>query len=98
MAANRMVRMTFQTLASILAMVLALQASRPPTPVTGLPGDRETTTPIKHLVVIFQENESFDHYFGVYPHASNPPGEPVFDARPDTPSVDGLSDKLLAAN
>jgi phospholipase C len=90
--------MTFQTLAPMLAMVLALQASTPPTPVTGLPDDRETTTPIKHLVVIFQENESLDHYFGVYPRASNPPGEPVFDARPDTPSVDGLSDKLLAAN
>ena len=26
-----------------------------------------TTTPIKHLVVIFQENVSFDHYFGTYP-------------------------------
>ena len=23
-----------------------------------------TTTPIKHLVVIFQENIAFDHYFG----------------------------------
>jgi phospholipase C len=23
-----------------------------------------TTTPIKHMVVIFQENVSFDHYFG----------------------------------
>ena len=28
-----------------------------------------TTTPIKHLVVIFQENISFDHYFGTYPKA-----------------------------
>ena len=26
-----------------------------------------TSTPIKHLVVIFQENVSFDHYFGTYP-------------------------------
>jgi len=24
---------------------------------------------IKHVVVIFQENVSFDHYFGTYPHA-----------------------------
>ena len=31
-----------------------------------------TATPIKHLVVIFQENVSFDHYFGTYPHATNP--------------------------
>ena len=26
-----------------------------------------TATPIKHVVVIFQENVSFDHYFGTYP-------------------------------
>ena len=32
-------------------------------------------TPIQHVVVIFQENESFDHYFGTYPVASNPAGE-----------------------
>src|SRR5215472_15620512 len=31
-----------------------------------------TTTPIKHLVVIFDENISFDHYFGTYPFAANP--------------------------
>ena len=49
-----------------------------------------TATPIKHLVVIFQENVSFDHYFGTYPHALNPPGEPPFEAAPDTPSVNGL--------
>src|ERR1700759_5656321 len=48
------------------------------------------STPIKHVVVIFGENESFDHYFGTYPNASNPPGEPRFEAKPDTPSVNGL--------
>jgi hypothetical protein len=26
--------------------------------------NQQTATPIKHLVVIFQENVSFDHYFG----------------------------------
>ena len=30
-----------------------------------------TTTPIKHVVVIFQENVSFDHYFATYPKAAN---------------------------
>ena len=29
-------------------------------------------TPIEHVVVIFQENVSFDHYFGTYPIAANP--------------------------
>ena len=37
-------------------------------------------TPIKHLVVIFQENVSFDHYFGTYPNAANTSGVP-FRAR-----------------
>ena len=31
--------------------------------------DSSTRTPIKHVVVIFQENVSFDHYFGTYPNA-----------------------------
>jgi phospholipase C len=35
-----------------------------------------TATPIKHLVIIFQENVSFDHYFGTYPNAANTDGEP----------------------
>jgi len=57
-----------------------------------------TITPIKHVVVIFDENISFDHYFGVYPHAANPPGEPVFKALPDTPPVNGLTSTLLNDN
>jgi phospholipase C len=44
-----------------------------------------TTTPIKHVVVIFDENVSFDHYFGTYPYATNPPGEPKFTPAPNTP-------------
>ncbi len=35
-----------------------------------------TATPIKHVVVIFQENVSFDHYFGTYPNATNTSGVP----------------------
>jgi phospholipase C len=44
-----------------------------------------TATPIKHLVVIFQENVSFDHYFGTYPFAQNNSGETPFKASPRTP-------------
>src|SRR5713226_8091376 len=57
-----------------------------------------TTTPIKHLVVIFQENVSFDHYFGTYPVATNPAGEPPFHAAPNTPAVNGLTSALLNFN
>ena len=54
----------------------------------GNPG--QTATPIQHLVVIFQENVSFDHYFATYPTALNPSGEPRFKASADTPTVNGL--------
>ena len=57
-----------------------------------------TATPIKHLVVVFQENVSFDHYFGTYPRALNLPGEPPFVAAPSTPSVNGLTEALLLHN
>jgi phospholipase C len=57
-----------------------------------------TATPIKHLVVIFQENVSFDHYFATYPNAATPSGEPRFIAAPGTPSVNGLSGALLTGN
>jgi len=57
-----------------------------------------TATPIKHLVVIFNENISFDHYFGTYPHAANPEGEPPFHAAPGTPAVNGFNHALLTRN
>jgi phospholipase C len=52
-----------------------------------------TATPIKHLVVIFDENESFDHYFGTYPYAANTDGT-KFVAKPGTPTVNGLYTKI----
>jgi phospholipase C len=58
----------------------------------------QTVTPIKHLVVIFNENVSFDHYFGTYPFALNRAGEPGFKARSGTPSVNGLTQELLTDN
>jgi phospholipase C len=60
-----------------------------------------TKTPIKHFVVIFQENVSFDHYFGTYPHAKkNNDGTNYFrGAKEDTPRVNSLeSAGLLTSN
>jgi len=56
-----------------------------------------TATPIKHLVVIFDENISFDHYFGTYPNATNADGT-KFTAKKNTPAVDGLTTSLLTNN
>ncbi|MFT8481390.1 MAG: alkaline phosphatase family protein [Gluconobacter cerinus] len=57
----------------------------------------EPATPIHHLVVIYQENVSFDHYFGTYPSAANPAGEPAFHAAAETPKANTLiaADLLL---
>src|SRR5260221_3455585 len=57
-----------------------------------------TKTPIKHVVVIFQENVSFDHYFGTYPHAFNLPGETPFHAKGNTPESNTLLSSGLTTN
>jgi phospholipase C len=57
-----------------------------------------TATPIRHLVVIFQENVSFDHYFATYPIALNPPDEPAFQSLPGTPTINGLTPALIEHN
>jgi phospholipase C len=77
---------------SALAMLLVA------TPTLAQPVLSPTSTPIKHVVVLFQENVSFDHYFGTYPKALNLPGEQRFDAAPGTPPVDGLTPQLLEHN
>src|SRR5262249_48984397 len=80
-----------------IAAVLAPTGAGPgprPTPPSAEPA---ATTPIRHLVVIWQENISFDHYFGTYPHAANVDGTP-FTAKPDTPAIDGLTPDLLTHN
>ncbi|MGD0082664.1 MAG: alkaline phosphatase family protein [Acidimicrobiales bacterium] len=76
-----------------LIRAAALRADR----VDAITASANTTTPIKHVVVIFQENVSFDHYFGTYPYATNSSGEPFY-ASPSTPSVNGLTPKLLFDN
>ena len=65
------------------------------------PNSLKTKYPIKHLVVIFNENISFDHYFGTYPNALNPEGEPLFEpAKATQRDINNLlsSPTLLDAN
>jgi phospholipase C len=60
----------------------------------------ETTTPIKHVIVIFQENISFDHYFGTYPNAlPNQDGSVYFGApKAGTPRPNNLRSAGLLTN
>jgi phospholipase C len=85
--------MTFGPLVNLYAAPAAPQRAN-----TGV---RQTSTPITHLVIIFQENVSFDHYFATYPNALNPPppgGGPMFVPLPGTPTVNGFSPALLTNN
>jgi phospholipase C len=86
--------------ASVLAATAALVAGGAATAAaTGAAASPkpDTSTPIKHLVVIFQENVSFDHYFGTYPNATGQGGS-AFTAKRGTPSVTGLTTALLTSN
>jgi len=85
---------TTPAVACLLGLVMAAACGRQDAP----PDSLTTATPIKHLVVIFDENISFDHYFATYPVAANPAGEPAFTAAPGTPAVNGLAGTLLTRN
>ncbi|MFC9927745.1 phospholipase C [Streptomyces sp. NPDC127190] len=58
----------------------------------GTPGGHSSTaTPIKHVVVLYDENVSFDHYFATYPKAANTDGT-TFKAAKNTPkNIDTLA-------
>src|ERR1700744_2279571 len=84
--------------AVILAASLAMAggAAAAPKADTGLSN-------LKHIIVIFQENRSFDHYFGALPYAPGSPYHPAprnskmgACAPGDHACVDGLSCKPAA--
>ncbi len=81
-----------------LALVTAALIAIGPGAIPALAASGTTVTPIQHLVVIFNENISFDHYFGTYPVATNPKGEPKFTPAAGTPNVNGLTNALLNVN
>ncbi|MFG3200786.1 phospholipase C [Streptomyces sp. NPDC048192] len=60
-------------------------------PAAAQGGHSSTATPIKHVVVLFDENISFDHYFATYPKAANTDGT-KFTASKNTPKdIDTLA-------
>jgi phospholipase C len=76
------------------ALVLATTQGSPatariPTSAAHSHKTSNTTTPIQHVVVLFDENVSYDHYFGTYPYAENVDGTP-FTPSKHTPANDNL--------
>ena len=82
----------------IIRLVMIPAALTAASAVTAQTAPPAATTPITHVIVLFQENVSFDHYFGTYPNAQNNSGEQVFTAYPGTPTVNGLTPELLTRN
>ena len=56
-----------------------------PLPPAAVARDRRRRTPIKHFVVLMQENHSFDNYFGTYPGADGIPRAPACRSTPHRP-------------
>ncbi|HEX4586207.1 MAG TPA: alkaline phosphatase family protein [Burkholderiaceae bacterium] len=63
-------------------------------------GPFATQTPIKHLIVIFQENVSFDHYFATYPSARPNADGSAYFGKPSqsTPRANTLQSAGLLGN
>ncbi|WP_030253358.1 phospholipase C [Streptomyces violens] len=77
-------------LGTVALGVCGTAASAGAAPAAGAGRHGGTATPIKHLVVIFDENISFDHYFATYPEAANTDGT-KFTPAEDTPKdIDNL--------
>ncbi len=101
-----MLRKTFWATATVATIAGSLAAcggggsstTASAAPVSTAASALATATPIKHVVVIYQENVSFDHYFATYPTATNPAGEPAFSAAAGTPTVNNLVSANLLTN
>jgi phospholipase C len=82
----------------LLWISVAISVALHPLPSGVAKAQTTPLTPIQHVVVIFDENISFDHYFGMYPNALNLPGQPRFTALSNTPTVNGFNPGLLTSN
>ena len=86
------------SLSLVPALLLAGCGSDAPLPSAIQP--TTSAAAIQHVVVIFGENVSFDHYFGTYPNALNLTGETAFTAASGTTVPDNYikNAALLTAN
>jgi phospholipase C len=79
-----MIKRTFLAIATAVLMVgwplIPVQAA------TG-PAGHQPTTPIQHLVVLMQENHTFDNYFGTYPGANGLPADTKMPVDPNNPAA-----------
>jgi phospholipase C len=58
----------------------------------------DDSNPIKHIVIIMQENHTFDNYFGTYPGANGIPKNVCMPLDPGHPSHDSCVKPFLSTN
>src|ERR1043165_2461925 len=66
MARRRWMARAGAVAAALVAMGLSVQAQGAPEPAPGSRAAEAAASPIQHVVVIYQENHSFDETLGVY--------------------------------
>ena len=69
----------------LVAAVAALLVTAVAPTAAGASGAAAPRTPVRHLVMLMQENHSFDNYFGTYPGADGIPAGTCMPLRPDNP-------------
>ena len=88
----------------ILAAILCVFTITPPVTHTAaaqqeqLNNNNNSNNPIKHIVVIMQENHSFDNYFGTYPGANGIPENVCMPLDPDHPNPHSCVKPFLSTN
>jgi phospholipase C len=70
---------------SLVLFLVALLAFAPVVQVQA--ASNQPTTPIQHLIVLLQENHSFDNYFGTYPGADGLPAGTKMPIDPANPGA-----------
>ncbi|MFC5724397.1 phospholipase C [Streptomyces gamaensis] len=82
--ARKGVRLRQSVVLAAVALAVPLTAAPAPAPA------QDTASPVKHLVVVFDENVSFDHYFATYPQAANTDGTRFTGPRASAVRIDNL--------
>jgi len=71
-----------------LCLVFTLAGYLPfPVQAASSPSDHQPATPIQHLVVLMQENHTFDNYFGTYPGVNGLPEGTKMPVDPNNPAA-----------
>ena len=79
--------MIFRIFSALVVTASVVSGLFVPAQAASAPGGSQPATPIQHLVVLLQENHSFDNYFGTYPGANGLPSGTKMPVDPANPGA-----------